>query len=218
MNSSIHSKLVAASEQFEPFVRNKQAFNYKYADLDAILSATVPALRSQGLSVHTTSELTEIGGKAWMLMTGILSDGTTEIKATIPMPLEKVSMAKVPAQDMGSTITYGRRYVYCALLNLTPSDEDIDGAPVETVQPKARPAPIAPAANNNPIQPKAAPAPILTPIQKKKALIKDYIVKHGKETLLQTLDISDLAVINSWDEQRLQDCLDYLAITFSDPF
>lgn len=214
MTLSIRSKLVEARKEFQPFGRNKQAYNYKYADLDSIISATGPALIKHGLSVHTTSELIDIASKPWMVMTAILSYETgQELKASIPMPLEKVTSAKVPAQDMGSIITYGRRYVYCALLNLT-ADEDIDGAPGETFiehPQKPKPAPIA---TSNPIQPKAAPAPILTPIQKKKALIRDYIVKHGKETLLQTLDISDLAVINSWDEQRLQDCLDFLAITF----
>jgi hypothetical protein len=214
MTLSIRSKLVEARKEFQPFGRNKQAYNYKYADLDSIISATDPALIKYGLSVHTTSELIDIASKPWMVMTAVLSDETgQELKASIPMPLEKVSGAKVPAQDMGSIITYGRRYVYCALLNLT-ADEDIDGAPGETFiehPQKPKPAPIAPSAN-------IAKPVIQSSKSKKLASMKSFVDNYGKDAVLEILDISDSSLLKSWDDQKLQNGLDKLAAAFAEPF
>lgn len=210
MSLSLRSKLVEARKEFLPFGRNKQAYNYKYADLDSIISATGPALLRQGLSVHTTSDLIDIAGKPWMVMTAVLSDETgQEMKASIPMPLEKVTSAKVPAQDMGSIITYGRRYVYCALLNLT-ADEDIDGAPGEAVI-------------EYPAKPKPAPiAQSKTVIQSNRTklldAIKNFVNIYGKDSVLEVLDISDSALLKSWNDQKLQDGLDKLAATLTEPF
>ncbi len=101
MTETIIAKLVEARKDFQPFGKNRQAYNYKYADLDEIISATGPALLKHGLSVHTSSEAIEIAQKPWLIVTACLSDKFgQEIKASIPMPLENVTKAKVPAQDM----------------------------------------------------------------------------------------------------------------------
>lgn len=214
MTQSIHYKLNEARKEFQPFGRNKQAFNYKYADLDSIIAATQPALMKQGLVVSNSSKLVEVSGKPWMIFTAKLMDTAGGfIKSSIPMPLEKVLTAKVPAQDMGSIITYGRRYVYCALLNIT-ADEDIDGAPgeafVEYPQ-KPKPAPIAPSAN--------IPKPVVQSSKSKKlASMKTFVDTYGKDAVLEVLDISDSALLKSWDDQKLQDGLDKLSIALTEPF
>jgi hypothetical protein len=212
MTETIIAKLVEARKDFQPFGKNRQAYNYKYADLDEIISATGPALLKHGLSVHTSSEAIEIAQKPWLIVTACLSDKFgQEIKASIPMPLENVTKAKVPAQDMWSIITYGRRYAYCALLNLT-ADEDIDAGPGTEQQ---KPAPIA--SSKPPIPPKTTlPSKIQSPREKNLGIIRNYIVKHGKEFILQTLDISDLALINSWDDTKLDDCVDFLLMTLGE--
>lgn len=201
MSETIVAKLLAAREEFLPFGRNKQAYNYKYADLDAIISATGPALLKYGLSVHTSSQTVAIADKPWLIVTACLSDKLgNKLESSIPMPLENVTKAKVPAQDMGSILTYGRRYAYCALLNLT-ADEDIDAALGEPVQ-KSKAPPIA--------APKiAAPKP-KGDRENDLANIRAYITKLGKDKIMKTLGLEDLAVINTWNDKTVMECLEYL--------
>jgi hypothetical protein len=203
--TTIVQKLVEARKLFRPFGKNRQAYNYKYADLDEIVSATTEGLQSQGLSVHTTTEAIEIAQKPWLIVTAFLSDASGEkLSASIPMPLDSVGRAKVPAQDMGSIVTYGRRYAYAALLNLT-ADEDIDAAP-EDRKPEQRPA----AANvKAPVPAVKADDPKIKADQL--ALIRNYVAAHGPETVTKLLNIQSTAVINSWNLATLKDATKFLS-------
>lgn len=209
MNDSIVSKLLAARAEFEPFGKNKQAYNYKYADLDAIISATGPALLKHGLSVHTSTQTVSIADKPWLIVRACLSDKFGQkLEADIPMPLENVTKAKVPAQDMGSIITYGRRYAYCALLNLT-ADEDIDAA-LDEPQKGKTPAPIAAPKPIEPAKPKRSRENDL-------AMLRSYITKFGKDHILRTLNIENLDVVSKWNDKTVAECIDYLITSLGKP-
>lgn len=204
MTSSIIAKLVEARKEFQSFGKNRQAYNYKYADLDEIISKTGPALTAKGLSVHTSTETIEIGQKPWLIVTAHLSDELGgKLTASIPMPLESVSKAKIPAQDMGSIITYGRRYAYCALLNLT-ADEDIDA---DTEKKQDEPKTNYQSAKGSAV-PQIKATQQIKSVDKRKeywAKIKSYCEVYGQQRVLDALDIASFDLMNTWDDKKLDE-------------
>jgi hypothetical protein len=114
--------LAMARGKFTPLVRTKTAkiqirgggeYNYSYADLDALLDATTAALNDQGLVVIQTVGLDT-------LMT-ILAHKSGQFV------MDQVGIATaLPARELGSDITYKRRYAYSAMVGIAPED-DTDG-------------------------------------------------------------------------------------------
>jgi hypothetical protein len=118
-------------------------YQYNYADLSSIIDATKDPLIANGL----------------MLQHGMESNGHTILTCR----LSHVSgqwqesaypiAAGVDAQQMGSAITYGRRYTACAMLGIVTEDDD-DGEAAKAPQQQAAPkqyalkpvAPVKPAA------------------------------------------------------------------------
>jgi hypothetical protein len=102
----------------------------KYAPLEDINQAITPALQKYGFSVFFTVDQ----GEKTVSVTAALrhSQGHTE-KATITLPIDTQG-AKSPAQQIGSTVTYGKRYALCAILNI--STGDTDGNPPEPLEPE----------------------------------------------------------------------------------
>lgn len=102
----------------------------KYAPLEDINQAITPALQKHGFSVFFTIDQ----GEKTVSVTAALrhSQGHTE-KATITLPID-VPAGKSPVQQIGSTITYGKRYALCAILNI--STGDTDGNPPEPLEPE----------------------------------------------------------------------------------
>ena len=63
------------------------------------------------------------------------------------------------------------------------------------------------------------PAPIISPRQQKIYVITDFVKTHGKDAVLEALDISDSSMLRSWDETKLQEGIDKLNMIFSgEPF
>lgn len=102
------------------------SYKYQYATLADVNGALLPVLGKAGL-VWTCGPEWSDGG--WALH-GRLSDGTDTLDAWWPLPKTD------DPQRLGSAVTYGRRYLLCALVGLVP-DEDDDG------QKAARPEPAA---------------------------------------------------------------------------
>lgn len=105
---------------------------YKYADLATVLAAVDPILGDLGFLCFHTVE----GGA---LVTKIVhAEHEGELTSTIPLNLE------CRPQELGSQITYFRRYAITALLGLNVEDDtDADGlpaasAPVTGTAPAAR--------------------------------------------------------------------------------
>lgn len=95
-------------------------FKSKYADLTACMDAARPFLSSNGLSV---TQVTDIDATGNVLLITQLSHSSGEwIRGWYP-----IKPVKQDPQGMGSAITYGRRYTYCAITGVAPMDEDDDG-------------------------------------------------------------------------------------------
>ena len=125
----IAKALAAAQAEFTPIVKDKTAkiktesgeYQYKYADLQAVLAATVPALNKHGIA---QSQSPTIEGTAVSVETRLLHASGQWVASTVAMQ----STGKYPEtpQALGSTLTYARRYGYSALVGVSP-DEDDDG-------------------------------------------------------------------------------------------
>lgn len=110
--------------------KNEKAFDY--AKLENIDVAIRPLLSQYGftLSFESAPRQSDGGG---LVITGILShkDGHSR-KASIPLPLDS-SGGKNNLQSMGSTLSYGRRYTTCMLLNIVTEGEDDNGDSFDNV-------------------------------------------------------------------------------------
>ena len=100
------------------------SFSYRYAALEDITRVVRPVLARHGLSYAW--DVTH--GDGALIVTCVLRhvDGHEE-RASFPVPIDG-SARMSAAQANGAALTYGRRQSLIAVLGLTTTDEDIDGA------------------------------------------------------------------------------------------
>jgi hypothetical protein len=126
--------LIAARKAFAPVTRSStgqigQSRTYTYADLTAVLESVLLPLLDHGLAV-----VQGVDAATATLVTRLVHTSGEWMQSTYPLKLDQ------PPQQLGSAITYARRYSILALLNL--ATEDDDGA-------AAQPAPRRPRAAGN---------------------------------------------------------------------
>lgn len=110
----------------------RAGYSYKYADLADVSAAALPLLTKHGLAFTCQPRQTPNGGYE---LAGVLRhlDGET-IEGALPLN------GRTP-QEMGSSLTYMRRYLLGCLTGLV-TDEDDDGAGAQNSAPaKAEPLP-----------------------------------------------------------------------------
>ncbi|MND38634.1 ERF superfamily protein [compost metagenome] len=121
--AALYASLAKAQGEFQPLAKNREVeitmksggkFKFRYADLEAALACTRPALAKHGLAVIQT-----ISGKE--LITQLVHADGGWISSSIDMPANTGGDIK----SYGATITYLRRYAYCALLCVA-ADDDLD--------------------------------------------------------------------------------------------
>jgi hypothetical protein len=113
---------------------DKGSYTYKYADLASILDAVSPVAAAQGFSFMATPTLS--AGGAFVLRYCLLHKGGHREGGEYPLP----DPSRSTPQQVGSHITYARRYVYCAMLGVA-ADEDDDGRAGVQPLPRTRQAP-----------------------------------------------------------------------------
>lgn len=97
---------------------------YKYATLAEVIDSTRAPLAENGLSV---TQLTVLADGKLTLVTRLLHASGQYMDSVYPLP------SGAAPQEMGSAITYARRYSLCAILGIA-ADEDDDGAKAGDVQ------------------------------------------------------------------------------------
>ena len=125
--------LVLAKSKMEAPTKDKTNphFKSKYADLASVKSSYQPALTEAGLSVVHALAYKE----ALTLTTTVLHAESAEwIASDFPIP------AGLKAQEIGSALTYGRRYNVCALLDIVAEDDDDGNAASGPKAPEKKPA------------------------------------------------------------------------------
>lgn len=118
----IASALAKAQGQLTNPPKTKTAnigkYKYRYADLAEIIEHVRPVLSKHDLAV---SQLIQTTDTSTILVTKLLHSTGQYLMSTYPLP------KSAPAQDMGSALTYARRYSLCAILGIA-ADEDDDGS------------------------------------------------------------------------------------------
>jgi hypothetical protein len=115
---------------------NAGQYSYSYADLTTIAAKALPLLSKHGLSFTAFPTMSEHG---FVLKFALRhKDGHSE-EGFYPLP----DPVKSNAQQIGSAITYGRRYSLCAATGIAPGGEDDDGHSASTAKsaPRAKPDP-----------------------------------------------------------------------------
>lgn len=103
------------------------SYEYSYADLADVSRAVLPLLGQHGLSFLAKPTLTEAG--RFVLAYKLLHVSGDHEAGEYPLP-------SGTAQEIGSAITYARRYVLCAITGATP-DRDDDGSDANKVAVRA---------------------------------------------------------------------------------
>lgn len=126
--NEIVSALVSARPKFQTVTkeesakiegRNGSSYGYKYAGLPATLEAVIPALTEAGVVVIQAPHVDEAGALGLITRLAHTSGQWMESR----YPLKSFDRA----QEMGSAITYARRYALNAMLSIA-AEEDDDGA------------------------------------------------------------------------------------------
>lgn len=134
-----HASLLAALSAFQgedglTFAKTKIAklgsYEYKYADLGDILPVVRPLLAKHGLSWTSRPAQTEDGGMVLVFKLAHTSGETDE--GGMPLGVK----AGCKPQELGSALTYARRYAITAQLNLATEDDD-DGSRAQHAEPVA---------------------------------------------------------------------------------
>lgn len=117
---SIITALAAAQAEFGAITKSQtnSHFGSKYADLAAVLDVVRPTLAKHGIALV---QLVEDLDDGTVLVTKLLHE-TGEIVSSMPLPLDGLT-----SQQIGSTLTYLRRYSALAICGVHPEGDDDDG-------------------------------------------------------------------------------------------
>ncbi len=135
-------KLFAALSKFqanlEPAQKDKQGHGYMYTDLAGCMAVARDGLAENGLSVLQFIGMTDVENT---LITVVTHSSGQYIGSEFVM--EKAVLhggaSSNPAQKMGASITYMRRYAYAAILGIAQEDNDAAGSsPAKKNKPAAR--------------------------------------------------------------------------------
>lgn len=107
-------KLVQKGESATITTKDGRSYSYRYASLEAILAGITPALTSEELALTQSLEWQE---HPW-LITRLLHSGGGMLESRYPIALYD------RPQEMGSAITYGRRYSIACLAMVAPEEDD----------------------------------------------------------------------------------------------
>lgn len=127
--------LSKAQGEFKPIIKDKVAkvrsekgnYDYRYADLSSVRDSVTPALAKHELAVVQTFRPN--GGTHQYVDTMLVHASGEFIKSSYQIP------ATGKQQEIGSAITYARRYSLCAILGVVAEDDD-DGNSADQKQVK----------------------------------------------------------------------------------
>lgn len=103
----------------------KVNYSYGYTGLDQVCEIVLPALGKHGLSITSKTVFTD---GSFLLEVALLHEGGESAIGVWPLPDPR----RMGPQDIGSAMTYGRRYLTLALTGTFPGGEDDDGAKAQT--------------------------------------------------------------------------------------
>lgn len=144
--TNLVTALVAARQKFDKIIKDrtaevkseKGAYRYKYADLASVLDATVDHLSANGLMLSQPTG-TDGNGRHFVETTLMHKSGEFMSSSMMLPPLGD----RATPQQLGSMVSYIRRYAACAMLGIASEFDDDDGAAAEKKSTKKDgPAPV----------------------------------------------------------------------------
>lgn len=127
---AFYADLAAMQPELPRVIKSKDGHNSKYAPLEDINDAIRPAMQKYGFAVIFNIEQKD---KSVDITTTLAHKLGHTKSLTIPLALD-TSGSKNAVQAVGSTISYGKRYGICAILNISTGD-DVDGKLPEADEP-----------------------------------------------------------------------------------
>ena len=115
-DDTLVAALARAQAKMPPVHKTKTNPHFKstYADLADVLAAVRPTLAAEGIALVQPIRVTDQGAE---LVTALLK-GDERIESCLPLPLDS------KPQDMGSRLTYLRRFMLAALVGVAAEDDD----------------------------------------------------------------------------------------------
>lgn len=122
----LYAALAKAQGEFPPVTRDREVevtmkgggkYTFSYAQLAGAIAITRPALVENGLAITQFLTSTEDGRPA--IRTALHHEGGGELSGTIPIKTDGMN-----PQEVGSLITYVRRYAYFGALGIAPENDD----------------------------------------------------------------------------------------------
>jgi len=120
---------IAKSHSAEVTMKSGGKYKYTYANLADTLAAVVPVLTANGIALLQPIVTTATGVE---IQTVLLGHGE---RITSSMPLD---VARLAPQEIGSLVSYYRRYLLTSLLALAVDDDDGKAATTARRKPAAR--------------------------------------------------------------------------------
>ena len=138
-DTPLFNRMLAAQERIGKISKDKTNpfFKSKYADINIIIEMVKPILNEEGILFM--QPLSNVDGKP--AITTILMHDKESIEYTtvfpdLPKPVE--GKKSNPFQDMGSAITYYRRYALISILGLEAEDTDGNTTSSQSTAPKKK--------------------------------------------------------------------------------
>jgi len=164
-------------------------FKSKYADLAAIFDAVRKPLAAQGLIVTQTTELREGG---FVLVTTLAHSSGQFIKSEYPLP------ASGKPQEVGSALTYARRYSLSAIAGIAADEDDDANAAQEGTRVDARN-----------IAPRREPAVVAPPMHPETGEVGPHTIAYdgnpvawGGSYIAAIKTATDAAELNAWKQKN----------------
>lgn len=129
MKSDTIGEIAKALSQAQAIItdvtKDKQGYNYNYADLSQVLTIVREVLPRFELSyTQLAGDKVDANGCEWATVETILMHSSGEwISSSLSMPIE-VGKGNTKAQATGSVISYARRYAIAAIVGITQADDD----------------------------------------------------------------------------------------------
>jgi len=199
-----HETLAAALAAFQAVVpkmskdetakvkSDKANYTYGYAGLDQFVEIVEPVLGAHGMSVTSRTTFTD---GLFMLEVSLVHEAGERETAFWPLPDPR----RVGPQDLGSAMTYGRRYLGWGLTGTFPGGIDDDGAKAQTTardswedaKPRAAARPVEDRQAIAGQEPQAAPTPAAPKTSWTDDEVAAYLVKIPTAPLDKTIAAYD---------------------------
>lgn len=124
MSNSIYKKLLKFQTEVESIKKDSTNphFKSKYFDINTLLEEVIPKLTAAGLVLTQCLGTSEDGARTYLISKVIDSDSGESVTSQVKLP------DVLKPHELGSAITYYRRYSLQSMLGLMAEDDDGNSA------------------------------------------------------------------------------------------